>query len=456
MLRTTTTIVMLFVLALAERQSVAADFALRTPPALRRLIRWANEPPPFGTIDKRRSALRDGPEKSFETARKERASSGGASSGRTEKGFESDTFTVRPEEHLVFVGVSKGVSARKSTLPFKGGGQGEVATLQDVPLAAGETAFMRREKLRLLRLEGLSQVASGEGYPAAIPKLMEMLRGERDPEIASDIIRLLGELRALDDLGDLHRSVTDPWLAVEIDGQLAAVLGDRQAQLREPRIQGALAIAGFVGAYRPLLQPAGVVMLALPAVVLALCSVVRLPLRGKLTRIAVMIAAPFVAVFVGGIAGLFASNMPRADPGSALVILIPFFDAVFIVPVVLCACWIGVRTGSGRIGTACTAAVWAGVYALLQFGTWHFIPLILRGNYFYYGIHPRWPAAQVAYSVAVALTCAVIGWITGAVCARMPVSGPLDHLPPGPYVAVMFPCVVVLGMGYLLVNVYLY
>src|SRR5882724_3209846 len=55
-----------------------------------------------------RAGLRDGPCESFATARKERASSGGASSARTELDSESKHFSVRPEEPPSFGGVSKG------------------------------------------------------------------------------------------------------------------------------------------------------------------------------------------------------------------------------------------------------------------------------------------------------------------------------------------------------------
>jgi hypothetical protein len=321
---------------------------------------------------------------------------------------------------------------------------------------SSESVTMRRERLRVLRLQALGEYAgyTGAGYPGAIPALVTMLHDEPDPEIASGIVKVLGEIAALDELGDLHRSVTDPTLAAEIETQLSKVLADPRPVYREQRVSGALAVAGFLGGYGDLLQPAAVIMLAAPALLLALWCFVHMPLRASITRLGLISGAGIGAVVLGGMAGLLGGDVPRADPGSALVIFIPFVNAVVLLPIVLCACVIRLNTGSDRMSTASNAVIWAAAYALLQFGTWAFIPLILRGHYSYYGRHPSWISVHVAHSIAVAVTCALIGWRLAAADGRIRASRPLDQLTAGAYVAVLFPCLAVLGLGYLLVNAY--
>jgi hypothetical protein len=322
--------------------------------------------------------------------------------------------------------------------------------------ASEESVAMRRERLRVLRLQALGEYAgyTGEGYLGAIPALVTMLHDESDPEIASGIIKVLGEIAALDELGDLHRSVTDPALAAEIETQLSKVLAEPRPVFRERRVSGALAVAGFLGGYRDVLEPAAVIMLAAPALLLVLWCFVHMPLRASITRLGLISGAGVGALLLGGMAGLVAGDLPRADPGSALVILIPFGHAVMLLPAVLCACVIRLNAGSDRLSIVSNAVIWAAVYALLQFGTWAFIPLILRGHYSYYGRHPSWTSVHVAHSIAIAVTCALIGWRLTAADGRIRASGPLDQLTPGAYVAVLSPCLTVLGLGYLLVNAY--
>ena len=314
---------------------------------------------------------------------------------------------------------------------------------------------MRRERIRVLRLQALGEYAGydGEGYLDAIPALVTMLHEESDRDIARGIIQVLGEIAALDELGDLHRSVTDPALAAEIEAELSTALVNPRPVFRQQRISGALAVAGFLGSYRHVLQPAAVSMLAAPALLLIFWCFVHMPLRASITRLGLIIGAGVGAVLLGGFAGLLGGDMPRADPGSALVILIPFVNAVVFLPVVLCACVIRLDCG-GRMRLLSNAAIWAAAYALLQFGTWAFIPVILRGHYSNYGTHPGWIGAHVAHSIAIALACGVIGWWLSAADERPRVSGPLDRLAPGAFVAVLFPCLTVLGLGYLIINAY--
>lgn len=322
---------------------------------------------------------------------------------------------------------------------------------------AGNTSVtQRRERLRLLRLQALSEYAGydGEGYPQAIPALRGMLHDESDPEIAGGIIQVLGEVMARDELSDLHRSVTDPVLAAEVDKQLATVLVEPRPVVRQRRISGAAVVAGFLRSHRDVLQALAVVMLAAPATWLALWCFAQMPLRASIARVGLIAGSGLSAVLLGGIAGLLGGGIPRADPGTALVFLIPFLNAVVVLPVVLCACFMRLNARGGWIDILSNAIIWAAVYALLQLGTWAFIPLTLRGQYFNHGIHPRWVSAHVAHSIAVGAVCALIAWRLTIADQRMHVSGPPDELAPGTYMAVLFPCVAVLGLGYLIVNAY--
>lgn len=293
-----------------------------------------------------------------------------------------------------------------------------------------------------------------------IQPLVRRLKQETDPEIQRNLIRTLGNLGASQELEELRRSQTDPGLLAEIEQQISVAKMHQDLEgTATPEVPRARTLyASFAGMQGQLL-PAAYVLLALPPALLGLWSFVSLPVRGWSSRFGIVLLSVVLAIVLGGIASVpgFSASLGRPDPGAGVAILVlPFFLAVITLPVVLCACFLRVATAGGRNEMIVNAVIWAGVYALLQFGSWHLVPLVLRGNYFWYGHHPGWHATQLGYTIGVALTCAITGTIRAATVRAAGTRTSLDALRAGPFVAVMAPCVTVLGLGYMIINIYSY
>jgi hypothetical protein len=302
------------------------------------------------------------------------------------------------------------------------------------------------------------------GRPEAIQPLVGTFNRETDPEIRTNVIRGLGALHAFDELVELRRSVSGDsplWWEIEAllqERQLHPETEERHAWPVAAGGAGTRARYFFFITQQPTLMPAAVVLLGMPVVLLVVWSFARMPLRGWPVRLGIMAAAVALSMFFGGMASLpgFARGLHVYDPRGTPAMWIPFLGAVATVPVVLCACVIGVRRANGLTDALLNAAFWAGVYALLQCGTWLLVPVILERHYFHYGLHPDWHVTQLGYVIGVGLTCAVVSALLRAAGHRTGWCGPLDRLAFGPYAAVTLPGCAALGLGYLLVNIYAY
>jgi HEAT repeats/HEAT repeat len=301
--------------------------------------------------------------------------------------------------------------------------------------------------------------------PEAIAPLMQAFHKERERDIRLNIVKALGSLRALNELETLHTSVTDPIVYDEIEAQLATLRpmpnwvagrereGRRAAGPAHPtQAQQRYFLLIRAKNYLPRV---GLGLLLMPGALLGIGSLSSIPLRGWPIRIGVAGFGVALALLFGALASLPVSRL-SANPASGFVALLPFLDALSIVPVALCACFIRPRVAGRWLNALINALAWAGIYAAVEFGTWHVVPLILEGNYFWYGHHPRWEPMHAALVIAVWLTVLVMDGVAnlGREDARW--RGPLDRLRLGPYLAVVSPCVVILSLGYLVLNLYSY
>ena len=293
-----------------------------------------------------------------------------------------------------------------------------------------------------------------------IGPVVQRLQKESDPEIQRNLIRTLGNLGAREQLEALRRSQADPALLGEVEQQIGVAKMRQDLEgTATPEVPRAHTLYGFFAGAQSWLLPGAYVLLVLPAVLLGMWSFLSTPMRDWPRRLGIVLLSVVVAIVVGGIASLpgFSAGLGRPDPGVGVAILVlPFFLAINTVPVVLCACFVRLAARSAWNETILNTAIWASVYALLQFGTWHLVPLVLRGNYFYYGRHPGWHPTQIGYTIGVAVTCAVVGMVRTASSGAAAARPSLDTLKAGTFVAVLAPCVLVLGVGYLIANIYAY
>jgi hypothetical protein len=320
------------------------------------------------------------------------------------------------------------------------------------PLAAAlDTSDLQ---LRRIVAVALFQVNRREVIPPAVRRLQQ----ETDPEVQRNLIRALGNLGAREELEALRRSETDPALLAEVEQQIGVAKMHEDLEGTAVRqVPRSHVLYAFFARMRQPLMLGAYVLLALPAAVLAIWSFLSTPLRGWPIRFGVVLLGVAAAIILGGLASIpgFSAGLGRPDPGPGVAILVlPFYLAVVTVPVVLCACFI--RLAVGRSETFLNAFIWAGVYAVLQFGTWNLVPVILRGNYFWYGHHPGWETTQIGYVIGVALACAVVGAARAAILRVGGAGTVLDGMRPRPFAAVLAPCVVLLGFGYLILSIFAY
>lgn len=296
--------------------------------------------------------------------------------------------------------------------------------------------------------------------PETVEPVVQRLQKETDPEIQRNLIRTLGNVGAREQLEALRRSQTDPALLGEVEQQIGVATMQQDLKGTATReVPRAHTLYGFFAGAQAWLLPGAYVLLLVPTVLFGLWSFLSAPMRDWPRRLGIALLGVVVAIIVGGIASLpgFSAGLGRPDPGPGVAILVlPFFLALSTTPVVLCACFVRLAARSAWNETMLNTAIWAGVYALLQFGTWHLVPLVLRGNYFYYGRHPGWHATQIGYTIGVAVTCAIVGTVHTA-SSRTGAARPwLDTLKTGAFAALMAPCVLMLGVGYLIANIYAY
>jgi hypothetical protein len=332
--------------------------------------------------------------------------------------------------------------------------------LHDPNVVAPLAALLDEDDISMRRIAVVA--LSRTGQPAAVEPLVRIFRKETDPEIRQNVIRGLGELRAVEELTDLQQSLErESPLWWDIEAQLQSRRGATVAEgKRQPpaTVPGAFALYFLLIRTRPYLLAAAFVLLAAPAVVLGIWSLAGMLPQGVIARLAATAMAAVLAVFFGGIASLpgFAVEFHAYDPTGPPLMLIPFMGATMTLPVVLCSCFIILRLANSLTTTLLNAVTWAGVYAVLQFGTWRLIPIILDGHYFFLGTHPGWYATETGRVVGAGVACAVTAALIGAVGRRAAWSGRLDATGLRTYIAVTLPTCAALGVGYLIINLYSY
>lgn len=331
-----------------------------------------------------------------------------------------------------------------------------LADVHDPKVVAPLAALLDADDLNLRRVAVVALSRTRE--PAAIPPLVRIFRQETDPEIRQNVVRGLGELRALEVLVELQQSVErESPLWWDIEAQLRSPRG---ATVTERRRQPQVTMSKAGALYflliraRPYLLAVAFVLLSAPAVVAGIWSLARMGPERGIVRLAVAASAAVLALFFGGIASLpgFALELQSHDPSGPPLMLMPFRAAMMTLPVVLCSCFVTLRLPTTPGNTVLHAAIWAGLYGALQFGSWHLIPSILNGHYFFFGMHPGWHATQIGYVAGAAVACTV-----AAVLIRVADRhGNVDGIESRTSLVVALPCGAVLGVGYLILNLYSY
>lgn len=261
--------------------------------------------------------------------------------------------------------------------------------------------------------------------PEAAEPLLRLAEVNGDPDLRRDVFNALQTLNAVDAVRAAVREAKEPEWRADLYALLTAIdpttreAEEKAYQQKITQVEEEARLAAppppppptFLENLRSILWPfrqqlawVGTGLASLPGLLLAGLTFfyARSQRRHVFSgMIGVLLLTPIIGVIAH--AAFSAPLHIHNDPGSALILLLPFFGTWTLFPIILCAYFLWYEFSTPTSTAVVNAVVWSGVYFLTKSLLWLLLPFLAGRDAFWWVLQRNWMQDELGYAFGVFL-----------------------------------------------------